>query len=103
MVAVLLRGGQRTGEVHDCSRVYLQRPSICSQEHGHFISTSKSELLLNFVTALHKNIMTVELKKEMDDDTWQAEDIPTSFYETLSYLIAGDSWNSTVPSQHRPP
>lgn len=80
-------------------RVYVLKSKL----NGHFISTSKSELLLNFVTALHKNIMTVELKKEMDDDTWQAEDIPTSFYETLSYLIAGDSWNSTVPSQHRPP
>jgi hypothetical protein len=79
----------------DCTfkdRVYVLK----SKMNGHLITTNKSELILNFVNALHKNVMTVELKKEMDDDTWQAVDIPTNFYEPIGYLITGDTWSSIL-------
>jgi hypothetical protein len=36
------------------------------------------------------------IKKAMDDDTWQAVDIPTNFYEPIGYLISGDIWTSIL-------
>lgn len=63
--------------------------------NGHSVLNSKREVLLSFVGTLHKQVIGSELKKLMEEDIWQAEDIPTSFYETISYLMAGDTWNST--------
>jgi hypothetical protein len=79
----------------DCTfkdRIYVLK----SKMNGHLIATNKTEVVLNFVNALHKNIMTAELKKAMDDDTWQAVDIPTNFYEPIGYLISGDIWTSIL-------
>ena len=60
--------------------------------NARYVTDSKNELILTFFTNLHKFTLNVELKKSLEDDTWQVVDIPTSFYEPLGVLLSAESW-----------
>lgn len=48
---------------------------------------------MDYLNRMHKNALTVELKESLDDEIWQPTDIPTEYYDSLHYLITGESLN----------
>ena len=48
---------------------------------------------MDYLNRMHKNALTVELKESIDEEIWQPTDIPTEYYDSLHYLITGESLN----------
>lgn len=68
--------------------------------NARYITESKNEVIELFFNNLHRNVINFELKKSLEDDTWQVVDIPTSFYEPIGLLLSGESWSPKKRNQN---
>lgn len=51
------------------------------------LEQTRKELLETYITNLHKQTMTVELKRSMELDIFQPVQIPSDYYQQLEYLF----------------
>ena len=57
------------------------------------VEQAKHKKVLDYLNRMHKNALTVELKESLENEIWQPTDIPTFYYDSLHYLITGESLN----------
>ena len=57
------------------------------------ITTFKKAKLLEYLSKIHKNAIQTELKERLEYEVWAPTDIPTFYYDSLHYIITGESLN----------
>ena len=57
------------------------------------ITKNKNQKLRSYLSQMHKCVVESELKDNLENEIWQPIDIPTFYYDSLHYLISGESLN----------
>ena len=57
------------------------------------ITKNKNQKLRSYLSQMHKFVVESELKDNLENEIWQPIDIPTFYYDSLHYLISGESLN----------
>lgn len=53
----------------------------------------KEEKVVSFLNRTHRYILQNQLRESFENEVWVATDIPTFYYDSLHYLITGQSLN----------
>lgn len=64
------------------------------------VTQAKQEKVLSFLERTHDYILKNELRESLENEVWKPEDIPTFYYDSLHYLITGESLNLRSSSFH---
>jgi hypothetical protein len=57
------------------------------------IEVVRKRKLIDYLNKTHKNSLNVELRESLEKEVWVPTDIPTFYYDSLHYLITGESLN----------
>lgn len=57
------------------------------------VTRFKEEKVRHFLNHTHNYIIQNELRESFENEVWKPTDIPTFYYDSLHYLITGESLN----------
>ena len=82
-------------EVYCPEQSFLLEESEAYREKIPLLIVKKAieDKLFLYLSKMHKNAIENELKESLQNEGWQPTDIPTFYYDSLHYLISGESLN----------